>query len=198
MTIPSKPSDSSIRRYARNIIDVYNRATQDQVSRGRDWYPEAHRLATQLSDDVRKGAGVIAALSARNSWERNVTIATASFATGTPSGHTRANLAKAARIMSGESPETVLPMTLKTGHFYRSIVAAGETDAVTIDRHAHDVAVGRKYGDKEDRGLSSQSRYDALVKAYRIAARRTGHHAATLQAIVWTVWVDETQYQRVG
>lgn len=197
MTIPAKPSDSSIRRYARNIITTYRRASLEQSERGLAWYQEAYDLATRLSDDPRKGAGVIAALSARNSWERNVSIATVAFETGAPTGHTKANLDKAARIMSGEAPETVLPMSLKTGHFYRSILHAGETDAVTIDRHAHDVAVGRKYGDREDRGLSSQNRYDALVKAYRVAARHTNDYPAVLQAIVWTVWVDETRWQRV-
>lgn len=195
--IPTKPTTRQFNRMVKNILDTYHAATPEQIKEGTEWYPVAHDIARHIANgDVAKGAGVIAVLSARNSWERNVLIATESFATGTPTGHTRANLEKARRIMSGESPESVLPMTLKTGQFYACILDPADPDAVVIDRHAHDVAAGRRYGDKENRGLSSRGRYNVVADAYREAAKTVGVSPSTLQAIVWVVQVDNYRWSR--
>lgn len=188
--IKINPSDSTRRRYIRNIISVYERATEDQRARGMAWYPTAHQLADFLSEgDVVRGAGVIAALSANKAWDINQRLA-ADALNGNAHGHTGTNLAKVARIMAGEAPETVLPMGAKTGNFYRCIVDPTDAEAVCIDRHAHDVAVGRRYGDAE-RGLSSKGRYAVLSLAYRNAAAKLGILPSELQAITWVVWTEE-------
>lgn len=187
--IPTAPSDSTRRRYIANIIKVYESATPDQLRRGRDWYPTAHQLADFLSEgDVVKGAGVIAALSANKAWDLNQRLARRAFA-GDVSGHTAANLAKVAKIMSGVDPSEVLPMSAKTGNFYRCILDPTDAEAVCIDRHAHDVAVGRPYGDA-DRGLSSKGRYAVLSLAYRNAAAKLGILPSVLQATTWVVWTE--------
>ena len=99
--IPTKPSDSTRRRYQRNIIKTYRQATPDQLARGRAWYRTAHQLADMLSEgNVRQGAGVIAALSANKSWALNQRLAKDAFQ-GLVRGHTAENLAKVAK---GESP----------------------------------------------------------------------------------------------
>ncbi|AXK37692.1 hypothetical protein DVA86_27315 [Streptomyces armeniacus] len=64
----------------------------------------------------------------------------------------------------------------------------GDTDAVVIDRHAHDIAVGDIYG-RRDRGLSGQ-RYELLAAAYREAAQRLGELPSTVQAVTWVVHTD--------
>lgn len=188
--IKVNPSDSTRRRYVRNIIDTYNRATDDQRQRGHNWYPTAHQLADFLSEgNVQMGAGVIAALSANKAWDLNQRLARKAFA-GDVSGHTRDNLAKVAKIMSGVDPAEVLPMGMKTGNFYRSILDPSDPEAVTIDRHAHDIAVGRPYGDA-DRGLGAKGRYAVLSLAYRNAAAKLGILPSELQATTWVVWTEE-------
>lgn len=188
--IPANPSETSRRRYRDNIIATYNRATEDQRLKGKQWYPVAHDLATMLADgDTRKGAGVIAALSANKSWTENTKIATRAFASGKATGHVKDAILKATRIMNGADPADVLPMSLKTGNFYRCILDPSDPDAVVIDRHAHDIALGRPLGNA-DRGLSSKGRYDALAGAYRAAAARLGILPSELQAITWTVQVE--------
>jgi hypothetical protein len=188
--IPANPSATTRRRYVRNIIDAYNDATEDQKLRGKSWYPDAHALAISLSpDDVRKGAGVIAALSANKSWAENQRLALRAFVTGKPYGHTAANLIKAERIMDGADPADILPMDAKTGNFYRCILNPSDPEPVCVDRHAHDVAVGRTFG-QTDRGLSASGRYAAVADAYRVAARRLGIVPSTLQAIVWVRHVE--------
>jgi hypothetical protein len=187
--IPVKPSDSTRRRYIRNIIAVYEQATDDQKTQGFNWYPTAHQLASFLSEgDVQRGAGVIAALSANKAWDTNQKLAGDAFG-GDVHGHTRDNLEKVAKIMAGVDPTEVLPMGMKTGNFYRNILDPEDTEAVTIDRHAHDVAVGRPYGD-EERGLGAKGRYAVLSLAYRNAAAKLGILPSELQAVVWVVWTE--------
>lgn len=193
--IPANPSATTRRRYRDNILATYHRATEEQRLTGKSWYPDAHALALEIANgDAVKGAGVIAALSANKSWAENVKLSRRAFAEGEPSGHTSANLVKAWRIMHDDSPWDVLPMEAKTGQFFRCILNPADPDAVVIDRHAHDVAVGRTFGD-QDRGLGAKGRYNALAEAYRDAARRLGILPQELQAITWTVQVESLRGQ---
>jgi hypothetical protein len=187
--IPTTPSDSTRRRYMRNIIHVYEQATEDQKVRGANWYPTAHELADFLSEgNVQAGAGVIAALSANKAWDLNQRLAKDAFH-GEIHGHTATNLAKVAKIMAGADPAEVLPMDAKTGNFYRCILDPSDAEAVCIDRHAHDVAVGAPWGDR-DRGLSAKGRYAVLSLAYRNAAAKLGVTPSVLQATTWVVWTE--------
>lgn len=187
--IPTKPSDSTRRRYIANIVKVYEQATEDQKRRGAEWYRTAHQLADFLSEgDVKRGAGVIAALSANKAWDMNQRLARDAF-NGEAHGHTATNLAKVAKIMAGVDPSEVLPMDAKTGNFYRCILDPEDAEAVCIDRHAHDVAVGRPWGD-DDRGLSAKGRYAVLSLAYRNAAAKLGILPSVLQATTWVVWTE--------
>ncbi|MFE2101576.1 hypothetical protein, partial [Streptomyces sp. NPDC059468] len=187
--IPCKPSDSTRRRYVANILSVFNRATADQLQRGANWYVTAHELAEFLSEgNTRAGAGVIAALSANKAWDINQRLARDAFA-GNPHGHTGDNLAKVAKILAGTDPAEVLPMDAKTGNFYRCILDPSDAEAVCIDRHAHDVAVGSPWGDR-DRGLGSKGRYAVLSLAYRNAAARLEVLPSVVQATTWVVWTE--------
>lgn len=188
--IKTNPSDTTRRRYIRNIVKVYERATADQRARGAAWYRTAHELADFLSEgDVVRGAGVIAALSANKAWDINQRLARDAF-NGNAHGHTGANLEKVAKIMAGVDPSEVLPMEAKTGNFYRCILDPSDPEPVCVDRHAHDVAVGRPYGDA-DRGLSAKGRYAVLSLAYRNAAAKLGVIPSVLQATTWIVWTEE-------
>jgi hypothetical protein len=186
--IPTTADDQAMSIYVNNIIAVWHAATADQVADGRSWYRHANDLADLMSNgNVRAGAGVIAALSANKGWEINIRLAGEAFATGTLRGHVRDALAKAERIMMGQDPLTVLPTDSKTWNFFRCIADPDDAEAVVIDRHAHDVAVGRAYGN-EDRGLSNKRRYATLAHAYREAARQLGELPSTVQAVTWVAW----------
>lgn len=173
-----------------NITRKFRSATEVQLSAGRDWYPSAHLLALMIADgDAVTGAGVIAALSANKSWPENKRLARIALETGEPRGHVGDALRKAGLILSGVHPSEVLPMQSKTGQFFRCIADPTDAEAVCVDRHAHDVAVGRVYGNA-DRGLSSVSRYSALADAYRVAAEELGELPQTVQAVTWVVQIE--------
>lgn len=176
------------RRYVRNIIDVFESATEQEAAEGRTWYQTAHNIADMMCDgDVRQGAGLLAALSPQTEWWLNIRIACDAYDAGEARGHLSDALSKAAKIMAGIDPAEVLPMQRKTGQFYRLILDPSDTEAVCIDRHAHDVAVGRAYG-SENRGLDAHGRYALLAHCYREAALRLGELPSTVQAVTWVVW----------
>jgi hypothetical protein len=184
MLIALNPDNDTRERYVTNIINAYRAATPAQKAHGKAWYWFAHSLAVMLAEgDAVKGAGVIAALSANKSWADNRKLAKRAL-DGDVRGHTRVMLNKAAAIIAGADPATVLPMAAKTGHFYRCIADPSDPDAVVIDRHAHDIAVGEVYGSR-DRGLSTAKRYAILAHAYREAAARLGVLPSVVQAVTW-------------
>ncbi|MGS2646061.1 DUF7178 family protein [Streptosporangium sp. G12] len=193
MTISIQANAETRELYVNNIIRVWDSATCDQLARGRNWYPTAHQLAEMMSDGhVVKGAGVIAALSANKRWGENIVLANRAFDAGKASGHFSDAIRKAERIMSGEQPEQVLPMDIKTGHFYRCILDPTDPDAICIDRHAHDIAVGERYGQKS-RGLGARGRYALMAHVYREAAQRLGELPQVVQAVTWVVWTEQSK-----
>lgn len=186
--IPTTADATTLDSYVANIITVWQRATDDQLTRGRAWYQTANDLATVMSEgNTRAGAGVIAALSPQTAWDHNVNLASDAFENGEARGHMGNALGKAKRIMQGEDPLLVLPIDSKTWNFYRCIVDPDDAEAVVIDRHAHDIAVGEVYGNTE-RGLSTKRRYATLALAYRLAGQRLGEIPSTVQAVTWVVW----------
>ena len=188
--IPTTADRDQLDFYVDNIISVWNTATAEQRARGRLWYRVAHDLATFIADgNTRAGAGVIAALSPQTAWTRNVVLAERAFTEGKPDGHMGDALRKAERIMRGEDPLLVLPADSKTWNFYRCIVDPRDAEAAVIDRHAHDIAVGERYGERR-RGLSNKRRYATLALAFRVAAQRLDVIPSIVQATTWVAWQE--------
>ncbi|MGW0574359.1 DUF7178 family protein [Streptomyces tauricus] len=190
--IPVKDTSKQRAAYTQAIVDKWNNATPDQKRRGREWYTTAHELAAEIAGGkTRKGAGVLAALSANKSWSENCRLARKAFTEGTASGHVRDAINKANRIMTGTDPSEVLPMHIKTGHFYLCIADPENPEAVVIDRHAHDIAVGEIYGQR-NRGLGTVRRYNTLADCYRAAAQKIGELPSKVQAVTWVAHIERT------
>jgi|SRR5690242_19673335 len=174
---------------AQNIRDAWNAATDDQISRGRTWYTVANQLAEMVGNgDVRKGAGIISALSPRMQWDRNVSLAIDAM-NGEPIRAMGASVRKAEAILNGADPESVLPMSAKTGHFYRNMVDPTDSDAVTVDCWAYRVATR----DWNAPGPKSPKDYREVADAYRMVANELGEITNHVQAGTWN-WARETQH----
>jgi hypothetical protein len=188
--IPTKATPAEFDRYVSNIVAAYRAATPAQIAKGNAWYPVAHELALQIGNgNARKGAGIIAALSANKSWSLNVRLAT-DAGNGNLHGHVADALGKARAIQAGIDPAEVLPMDKKTGNFFRNIFDPSDPAAVTIDRHAHDIAVGEVYGNR-DRGLSNPTRYATLLRAYIVAGAVLNELASRVQAGTWQAQIEK-------
>ena len=172
--------------FVTNIIAEYLSATPAQIADGAAWYDDAHALALELSPgDVWRGAGVIAAFSPVCPWSRNVMLARNLFDTGVATGHTSVMCGIAQRIHDGEFALDVLKGD-KTRAFASAIADPAGSTIATIDRHAHDIAMGRKFTDAE-RKIGKRV-FRELSDAYVDAASMTPHSVAQIQAITWVSW----------
>ena len=169
-----------------NILRTYNARTASEHADGLAWYDNAHALALELSpSDVWRGAGIIAAFSPLTPWNRNVSLArTLVESNGTMTGGTLVNSINAAsRIFAGEHTLDVLKGD-KTRAFASAIADPANSTMATIDRHAHDIAVGSSDFNDSTR-LIGKRVFRELSAAYVDAAFWVGIGVCQMQAITW-------------
>lgn len=172
--------------YTTNIISVYLSLTEDEIQQGIHWYDNARALATEWANgDVWLGAGVIAAYSPMTPWWRNMELAESTLRTGAIRFDTlRMNAIKASRIMDGENPIKVLNGPKLTA--FASAIADPNTDLITIDSHAHSIAIGRHLFTQQSK-LGIRTRRE-IIEAYREAADLAGYGVSAFQAMTWVGW----------
>lgn len=184
-----------------NILAVFFMANAAEIQDGEDWYARANliarNLARQYGIDVHTVAGVIAALSPNNRWDRNVADAESLIRVHVAGDEVDAvrvctfgkNKAKAIRILGGEDPRTVLGGR-KVQAFYGCIL--GDND-VCVDGHAYAIWAGQRIPTSKTPSISDKL-YDAISHDYRVATEQinaiTGKQylPCQVQAITWVVW----------
>lgn len=192
MTTKRKPATPMPRvsRLAENIRRVYAQHGADERIAGMHWYDDANREARALSArynvPVTHAAAVIAVLSPQVSWTRNVAMAREVFATGTTRG-LRTNVAKAERLATLDAHPDDVVSGPKVSCFYANILDPSGHE-ITIDRHAFDIAQGRRTDDKTRAVLSNKGHYARYAQAYQLVADELGIGACQLQAITWVAW----------
>lgn len=173
------------------VLRVYRAADAAQLAEGLRWYHNAHAVAQTLDPDrPGRAAGVIAALSPRLSWPRNLELAGRAYADGRASGTLGMSCRAADAVLSGADPLDVLRGP-KVRAFYSLILDPGDPLTVCIDRHAVDVATGQRLTDAarsavwplERRGL-----YEVFARCYRRAAGVLGVSPWQVQAVTWLTW----------
>lgn len=182
-----RTSGTTVRACADRIVDTYRRATPEQRAAGARWYGQAGALVDDLASTHgitrEHAAAVVAHLSPRTPWARNVSGARRLLADGTAPACLSANVDRARRALESPTPlETFGPGAPKTSRFARNIL--GETDPVTVDVWAARVALGDR---ATDATLKRVGVYDALEHAYRLAARRLDLAPSEVQATTWIV-----------
>jgi hypothetical protein len=174
--------------FAENVVACFERATAEDMREGMSWYPTAHEFACSLDSDVWRAAGVIAAMSVQKQWTVNMMLARRAYETGTVSGNFGTMNAQGQRILDGEHPLDVLGGD-KVRAFCTAIATAGQSDDIVVDRHAHDIAMGRVFTDAT-RKITKRI-YRTMAAHYTEAAREVGVSGTELQAVTWTTWRRE-------
>lgn len=171
------------------IERTFAKATPSDIEAGAEWYPNANAIAGDLAiqSGYRKDtcAAVIAHLSPRTKWDRNV-LAAHMFLVDKevlPGTMGRA-LARATDALDIASRELSVEHSFgkdakKTLRFYQNIM--GDHEVVTVDIWAL-----RACG-LDDQYITRAGVYEALEYAYQVVARRHGLEPATLQATCWVV-----------
>jgi len=186
-----------------NILAVFFTANPAELQHGSRWYPDAlaacETIAQAYSLPVDTVAGVIAALSPNNKWQRNIIDADNLCRLYTSGGYDDAahckvstfngNKCKALQILSGVDPLEALG-GLKVRAFYQCILGL---DSVCVDGHAYAIWLGSYVPTTKTPKISAKL-YKSIAAAYGQAAETingvmgTAYTAAQIQAITWTVW----------
>lgn len=158
-------------RYVRNLLAVYDLATEADIKAGKLWYSDARTFASKLARkhgvSLEITAGVIAALSPGTEWTRNQRTADAflrAYRDCDLCARDRYDLttygsrpiAKAYAIADLGTHGTPDPGTIehvlhgaKTVAFYRSIIDPDQTENVVIDGHGKSAALGVRVGNHD-------------------------------------------------
>jgi hypothetical protein len=177
----------------KRIVDTFNRATPADIESGAAWYGDGEifvrSLAAETGHDVDTVAAVVAHLSPRTTWQRNLYGATMLLTTGTAPTCIGDNVKRAERAIAAAAAGVDVRSTFgagapKTRRFMANLL--GQRDVVTVDVWAARVALGARDADPE-KTLGRVGVYDALERAYVLAAARLGVDPVTVQATTWIV-----------
>ena len=185
-----------------NIRAIYRLATAAERVNGVNWYSTANQIAVSLADRYEiseaQAIGVIAALSPRNKWSRNVIDSEnliIAYITDPESAATvkvctfGANKAKAIKTLGlsrADTLEKVLDILSgpKLREFASCIAGLPE---ICIDGHAYCIWTGGRTGLKDVPAIGVKLRW--RIKAdYRAVALDLGLTPSALQAITWCAW----------
>lgn len=184
------------------IKAVYDLATPHEITVGRAWYPQAYEVARIMASDyhlcVQTVVGVIAALSPRNKWERNLLDAENLIEAYCVDRDAAAavkvctfgkNKAKSIKILDlDQDPFTDAIMDVLSGPKLREFASCIlKLDEVTVDGHAFCIWNGARTGLKDVPAIGVKLRAE-IKNDYRKAAAKLGLTPSECQAVTWCAW----------
>ena len=170
----------------RNIIKIY-----ELCEAPTQWYQDANLYAAKLAQEYNyttaQICGVIAAFSPLKSWTENKVITELYLKSG-KCKHTKTMKNKAAAILKTTDIEEIAVILNgnKITSFFLNMLQPNNTEAVTIDRHAIAIILGRPI--KENEGNFTDKQYLFFVNCYKIAAKKLDIVPSLLQSATWEKW----------
>ena len=195
---------SQLSHNAREIVAKFTLATSQEEQLGCDWYPSALKIASRIANKyglrTEAVAGVIAALSPNNRWERNIVDAEAIIKCWAAGG-TRTDIlnvkvctygkmkAKAVDILTRDIPIVEILNGKKIIEFFNCITNPALND-VCIDGHAYSVWFGQRLTMKEVPAIGKKLRHQIKTDycdatAFINEELDTAYTPADIQAITW-------------
>lgn len=154
-------------------------ADHDALAAGWWWYEEAQRCCEDLAERHRLPlatvAGVVAALSPRIQWKRNLRVADALLAGDEPTGVFQRSIRAAYQVLATDRP----PSGPKVSAFAAAL--AGDREAVVIDSIMLDAC-----GIERHR-INHVGVYEQLAEVLAEEAERYGLAPCAYQATVWVI-----------
>ena len=191
---------------ASNIVGTYMLATACEQTEGIEWYARAMVAAQTISKlgvDVNRVAGVIAALSPNNRWERNLIDAEnvcKVYINGDIDDVKQVKvctygkmLDKAIAILQCDNiadiPDILNGQKIRA--FYECII--GKSDAVVVDGHAYSIWIGERLTMKQVPNIGKKL-YANIVADYISATHEINARfnlnllPYQVQAVTWVAW----------
>lgn len=204
----------------RNLLNVYDDATNEQRVKGEFFYEDARDFAKGLGNDLGYsnsykglliGAGILAVLSPRTDWDVNKRAAKEFVLNKFTNRQTGANNEKALLITKGNNPMDVMGRdSHKTKAFYQAIVSPLGNNEVwgltgygdkhiylaVVDRHAAGAYLGKPLQEYQREQITHWRVNKRISHAYFIAAKHVDIPVNIFQSIVWNVFRDEYYKKR--
>lgn len=163
-----------------NIVRVYSSATDAQKINGRNWYVNAESHIDRLAPFAgsrEHAAAVVSHLSPRNRWENNLLAAYDLILKGECKNVIGRSIGMAKKALDSNDPLSTINGP-KCQRFAQNLL--GDTKPVTVDVWAMRVALGTEIS-------LTKNLYDAIERAYQLAAVRVGEEPSHIQSITWLV-----------
>jgi hypothetical protein len=191
------PTDDKVK----NIINIYNAATEEERDFFHNWYNNAQQtcinLANEYSVDPQLVYAIVAVLSPGNRFNRNIVAAenllrNELFGEQNPvSTNNRRNAEKAAQIFRTKSLEFVTGP--KVSVFFKSLMTPKEfKERLVLDGHAVSMWIGEKLPVKK---IKIPNR-EQILTDFQSAADCLGIAVQELQAVTWFVWKNVVPAKR--
>lgn len=153
---------------------------------GLKWYAEAHdecvRLAEELQIDVWKAVAIVAVLSPKCPWEKNIEYSRNLILKQGPCGALGPNQKKAKRILKLKTTKALFNHLRgpKVQSFYLNIMNRGYDSNVTVDVHMKNLI-------EPHMSQVGKAVYWRISERIRELARIVGYAPPQVQATLWTV-----------
>jgi len=178
------------RKIKEGMRQCFDLATPEDIRRGMAWYQDANEIVYDIHDKFKRFnpwivGGVIAILSPRNKWERNIQDATSVLQA--IENNTQPNNVKVCTFNSNKfkafafatEQREITFESRKTFSFLKNIVNL-DSKYITVDVWH----LRACFGQTMDTGLT-KNRYDAIAKITKQEAERLGILGYQYQAIIW-------------
>ena len=170
-----------------NITRKYEIANDEELRIGREWYSiaklEAQIIAATYGITQHQSIAIMAQLSPRTRWNKNVAGTIDLLENGWPMGHIPQNVFRAIDSANSIDPLND-PNGKKVNAFAQNI--NGNPIPVTIDVWAMRTAMNNAPGNYE-RMIDLVGVYGAIQLAFQSVANKQNELPSSLQAIVWVV-----------
>ena len=185
-----------------NIKAIYLLSTTQEKIDGVNWYKSAHKIALNLADDygltLQTTAGVIASLSPRNKWSRNVidsenlietfvrdpeSAVNIKVCTFNKNKEKALNILKADQDFYTENVRDILKGP-KLIEFFNCILGVED---VCIDGHAYCIWNGSRTSLKDVPSIGVKLRRE-IKSDFKKASAKFKITSAEMQAITWVTW----------
>jgi hypothetical protein len=188
-----------MRNVTKNLKQIYQCATNEELKQGKEWYLNARLICRRISKNYNvpfiKACAIMSALSPFVNWKRNIrdTEGFIKYELGGGKkymcGTFGPNVAKAYKLLhlKNASVKSIIDLLhgYKTVNFFLNIYSS-RYEAVTIDRHMLNV-IFDEVGKWKEYNLTPK-RYLSIKNEIKKAASELGLKAYQLQAISWIVW----------
>jgi hypothetical protein len=197
---------SNVNFQVNNILEIYSKASPDELLSGKAWYRQANGIASAMAVkyglNLHQCAGIIASLSPATNWNQNIVDANHLCAylkagkdihsiTVTTYGknkekayyiyrHPELSEKEIYKIILGASKHVN-----KTSSFYLNILHPDNDSNVTIDRHSFRINLGIT---ELTTIALTEKRYKLMSNAYKQASEQLEYNAIELQAITWLIF----------